>query len=112
MRHPAISKNSVAVITGGAAGIGLAAASRFASLGLKVCIADRGVDRLAHAAALLSTLAPSGSSSIMTQETDISSIEEVQKLKAAAADLSSNPIRGNILNRHQKDVCSILLIHT
>jgi NAD(P)-dependent dehydrogenase (short-subunit alcohol dehydrogenase family) len=77
------NKTSVAVITGGAAGIGLAAASRFASLGLKVCIADRGVDRLVHAAALLSTLAPSGASSIMTQETDVSSTEEVQKLKAA-----------------------------
>jgi NAD(P)-dependent dehydrogenase (short-subunit alcohol dehydrogenase family) len=74
------NKNSVAVITGGAAGIGLAAASRFASLGLKVCIADR-IDRLSHAASLLSALAPGGASSIMTQETDVSSIDQLQKLK-------------------------------
>jgi NAD(P)-dependent dehydrogenase (short-subunit alcohol dehydrogenase family) len=83
MRHPAISKDFVAVITGGAAGIGFAAASRFSSLGLKVCIADLGVERLFQAANLLAALAPSGASSIMTQETDVSSREEVQKLKAA-----------------------------
>lgn len=81
MLHPAINKNSVAVITGGAAGIGLAAASRFASLGLKVCIADRSVDRLSHAASPLSALAPGGASSIMTQETDVSSIDQLQQLK-------------------------------
>ena len=40
--HPAMSPNSVAVITGGASGIGLAAAIRFARLGMKVCIADLG----------------------------------------------------------------------
>ena len=75
------NNSSVAVITGGAAGIGFAAASRFASQGLKVCIADRGVDRLSHAASLLSALAPDGASSIMTQETDVSSIDQLQKLK-------------------------------
>jgi NAD(P)-dependent dehydrogenase (short-subunit alcohol dehydrogenase family) len=75
MQHPAINKNSVTMITGGAAGIGLAAASRFASLGLKVCIADLGVERLFQAANLLAALAPSGASSIMTQETEVSSME-------------------------------------
>ena len=42
MPHPAMSPNNVAVITGGASGIGLAAAMRFARLGMKVCIADLG----------------------------------------------------------------------
>lgn len=86
MQHPAVNKNSVAVITGGAAGIGLAAASRFASLGLKVCIADMGDERLSQAATLLSALAPRGAFSIMTQESDVSSIEEVQKLKVAVRE--------------------------
>ena len=45
MSHPAIAANHVAVITGGASGIGLAAAMRFAGLGMKVCIADLGGDR-------------------------------------------------------------------
>ncbi|NGX95181.1 MAG: short-chain dehydrogenase, partial [Candidatus Afipia apatlaquensis] len=35
MSHPALAPNAVAVITGGASGIGLAAASHFAKLGLK-----------------------------------------------------------------------------
>ncbi|MDO7842156.1 SDR family NAD(P)-dependent oxidoreductase [Sphingomonas immobilis] len=45
MTHPALAPGKVAVVTGGASGIGLAAAARFASLGMKVCIADRvGLD--------------------------------------------------------------------
>lgn len=44
--HPALAKGSVAVVTGGASGIGLAAARHLAGLGLRVCIADLGADRL------------------------------------------------------------------
>ena len=51
MPHPAMSPNNVTVITGGASGIGLAAATHFAALGMKVCIADIGTERLAEAAA-------------------------------------------------------------
>jgi len=50
MTHFAFTAGSVAVVTGGAAGIGFAAAKRFAQLGLRVCIADLGADRLARAA--------------------------------------------------------------
>ena len=48
MTHAALTPGAVAVITGGASGIGLAAAKTFAALGLKVCIADRAGDRLAN----------------------------------------------------------------
>jgi len=51
MPHPVLSPDHVAVITGGASGIGFAAAQKFASLGMKVCIADLGADRLAAAEA-------------------------------------------------------------
>lgn len=38
--HPAIGQGRVAVVTGGASGIGLAAVVRFASMRMRVCVAD------------------------------------------------------------------------
>ena len=75
------NNNSVAHITGGTASIVFAAASCFASQSLKVCIADRDADRLSNAASRLSALAPDGASSIMARETDVSNIDQLQKLK-------------------------------
>ena len=86
MAHPAFSAGSVAVVTGGASGIGLAAATRFAALGLRVCIADLDTERLGHAAGLLAGVAPEGAGSIMTCTTDVSRIEDVQQLEAAVRD--------------------------
>src|ERR1700676_4561154 len=63
--QPAISPNNVAVITGGASGIGLAAAMRFARLGMKVCIADLGTNRLTEAETKLASVAPGGAANIM-----------------------------------------------
>ena len=83
MSHPALSPNNVAVITGGASGIGLAAAMRFARLGLKVCIADVGPDKLSQAAATLTDAAPEGAASVMTSVTDVSDRDEVTRLEAA-----------------------------
>ena len=82
MSHPALTPDSVAVITGGAAGIGFAAAMRFAQQGLRVCIADLGADRLARAAKALSAVAPGGGASIMTRATDVSRVDEVRQLEA------------------------------
>src|SRR6185436_19649070 len=39
--HPALAPGKVAVVTGAASGIGLAAARRFVALGMRVCLADR-----------------------------------------------------------------------
>ena len=83
MPHPAMSANHAAVITGGASGIGLAAAMRFAGLGMKVCIADIGAGRLAEAATKLSSTAKGGEADVMTVEVDVSRFEDVVKLKAA-----------------------------
>ena len=60
MPHPAIAKDHVAVITGGASGIGLAAAMRFAALGMKVCIADLGAERLEQADSETVAASPAG----------------------------------------------------
>jgi len=81
--HPALSPDNVAVITGGASGIGLAAAMRFARLGLKVCIADIGADRLNEAAKKLSSIAPGGAASVMTATVDVSRRDDVMELERA-----------------------------
>src|SRR5205807_8979325 len=83
MPHPAMSPNNVAVITGGASGIGLAAATRFAQLGMKVCIADLGADRLKAAETKLSSVAPGGAANIMTAAVDVSRIEDIAGLESA-----------------------------
>jgi NAD(P)-dependent dehydrogenase (short-subunit alcohol dehydrogenase family) len=81
--HPALSPNNVAVITGGASGIGLAAATHFARIGMKVCIADIGKDRLAEAAATIIKVAPGREASVMSAVTDVSSIGDVTRLESA-----------------------------
>lgn len=81
MPHPAIAKDNVAVITGGAAGIGLAAAMTFASHGMKVCIADVDQGRLAEAETKLSEIA--GRANVMASRVDVSSPESVMELESA-----------------------------
>jgi NAD(P)-dependent dehydrogenase (short-subunit alcohol dehydrogenase family) len=74
-QHPAIAAGRAAVITGGASGIGLAAAKRFASLGMRICLADLRQDALDKAAAELS------GGRVITVPTDVSTMGDVQRLK-------------------------------
>ncbi len=83
MPHPAFTENAVAVITGAAGGIGLAAASRFASLGLKVCLADLGGERLRAAAQSVAGLAPGGADSVLAVPTDVSRRDDLAQLEQA-----------------------------
>jgi hypothetical protein len=78
----AMLPNNVAVVTGGASGIGLAAAMRFAKAGMKVCIADLGEGRLKEAEAKLVSVA-GNTANIMTSATDVSRVEEVAALESA-----------------------------
>jgi NAD(P)-dependent dehydrogenase (short-subunit alcohol dehydrogenase family) len=77
-QHPALTEGRVAVITGGASGIGLAAAKRFASLGMKICLADLRQDALDKAAAELA------GATVITVPTDVSKMDDVQRLKDRA----------------------------
>ena len=86
MPHAAMSANTVAVITGGASGIGLAAAIRFAGLGMKVCIADLGTDRLAGAEAKVASAAPGRAADVMAATVDVSRIEDVSGLEIAVRE--------------------------
>ena len=86
MPHPVMSPNNVAVIMGGASGIGFAAAQRFARLGMKVCVADLGADHLATAEAGLQSTSPGGAANVMTMAVDVSEAEDVSKVEAAVRD--------------------------
>ncbi len=82
MTHPALSTGSVAVITGGASGIGLAAAIEFAKRGLRICIVDIGDDRLSAAASEIVAVAPAGRDAVMTANVDVSDLSAISKLAA------------------------------
>ena len=86
MPHTAMSTNNVAVVTGGASGLGLAAAVRFARFGMKVCIADLDSNRLAEAEAKLSSVAPGGAADVMAATVDVSRIEDVSELEIAVRE--------------------------
>lgn len=83
MTHPALTPGAVAVITGGAAGIGLAAARRFAARGLRVCIADLGLERLDRAAEVVRA---AGAPDVLASETDVGDLAAVRRLEAAVRE--------------------------
>jgi NAD(P)-dependent dehydrogenase (short-subunit alcohol dehydrogenase family) len=80
-QHPALTEGRVAVITGAASGIGLAAAKRFAALGMKVCLADLGGRALEAAASELAALARRGAADVLAMPTDVARLDEVRNLK-------------------------------
>ena len=86
MPHPAMSPNNVAVITGGASGIGLAAAMRFARLGMNVCIADHDAARLSEAGRQLSAISNAGAANVMVKAVDVSRIEDISELEQSVRE--------------------------
>lgn len=86
MMQPALPPDAVAVVTGGASGIGLAAAMRFAREGMRVCVADLGEERLAEAARALTAVAPGGEAGVMAMATDVSRPDDLHRLEAAVRE--------------------------
>ena len=80
-----------AVVTGGASGIGLAAAKRFAAMGLNVVIADLPGEQLAKGASEVAAASPNGAKSVLAAPTDVSRLAEVQALELAAT-LAFGPV--------------------
>ncbi|HEY1751649.1 MAG TPA: SDR family NAD(P)-dependent oxidoreductase [Caulobacteraceae bacterium] len=81
--HPAIEPGRTAVITGGASGIGLAAAKRFAGLGLNVVIADANDAALDEARR---QLADAGAK-VAAERVDVASASDVVGLRDKALSL-------------------------
>ena len=80
--HPALAASRVAVVTGAASGIGLAAAAKFARLGMKVFMADANAEALTAAAMQVSEGA-GRPSDVGFLAMDVSNLEEVRRLKQA-----------------------------
>ena len=75
--HPALAPGHVAVVTGAASGIGLAAAQRFFEAGMRVVLADVDADALDVAAARFGGQA-------LAVVTDVSRRPDIERLKAEA----------------------------
>ena len=73
-QHPALTPGNVAVITGGADGIGLAAAHYYKSIGMQVCIADLDAAKLEQASSQLGEIA--------TMVADVAKLADVGELKS------------------------------
>ncbi|RAK67584.1 SDR family NAD(P)-dependent oxidoreductase [Phenylobacterium kunshanense] len=77
---PPLADGGAAVITGGASGIGLAAARRFAALGLPVVIADLAGERLDEAEASLRA----AGARVVAAPTDVARFEDLERLRETA----------------------------
>ena len=83
MTHSAFQPNAVAVITGGASGIGLATAQHLAAMGLRLVIVDVREALLEPAAEQLRQL---GAPVVMASSTDVSDREALVELETLVAE--------------------------
>ena len=76
-----LAKGGVAVVTGAASGLGLAAAHRFASLGFKVALVDFAGPKLEHALNSVKAASSLGPGFVAAHVCDVSQLPDVQNLE-------------------------------
>lgn len=82
MTHPAIQRGNVAVVTGGASGIGLAVALRLAADGLAVCIADLPGPQLEGARDKLAAIG----AKFLVVPIDVADVEQIRRLEGRVTE--------------------------
>src|SRR3954469_22142302 len=80
---PAFGPGKVALITGAASGIGLAAARRFASLGMTLVMVDLGGGALQRASAEVAQIA---TKDVLAAAVDVSDAAQLQRLRVEVAE--------------------------
>ena len=85
MGMDALKPLHVAVVTGGASGIGLAACRRLAAMGLSVVVADLPGAKLAAAAETIAAASPRGADAVLAVATDVASRASLAALVEAVS---------------------------
>jgi len=81
-----MGEGKVAVVTGGASGIGLAAARIFAARGMRVVLVDNDGDRLAQAEKAVAADSPNPATDIVSIKTDVGDLDAVTALERAVLE--------------------------
>ncbi len=83
MKHPALTEHSVAVITGGASGIGLATAMKLAALQMRIVLVDIRAPELEAAAA---QVREAGAADVLARTLDVSNRNALIDLEVEVAE--------------------------